>query len=272
MSTPKAPSPTEFFASAPAPTLSGNTPWADRYSRDLKRVFHEHAARAPRTLQQHLGPSELGSPCDRQVAGKMAGLPTTNHVSDPWPSIRGTALHAWAADAFEGDNKRSNVLRWIAEQKVTPHPDHPGTADLYDAVTRSVVDHKFLGASSMQKIRSQAGPPRHYVVQLLLYGQGYRLLGLPVDRVVLAAYPATAATLDGMWVWERPHTPADDELIAVVFEETKRRREWAEKLAAGLATLSQIPASPSDDGCYFCPFYRPEDPTGKDTCPGHQTY
>jgi hypothetical protein len=52
----------------------------------------EHAARAPRTLQQHLGPSELGVECDRQVAGKMAALPATNHVVDPWPSMVGTRL------------------------------------------------------------------------------------------------------------------------------------------------------------------------------------
>lgn len=258
------------MASAPAPTLNGNSPWASRYAGELKRVFHEHAARAPRTLQQHLGPSELGSPCDRQVAGKMAGVPTTNHVSDPWPSIRGTAMHAWAADAFLADNTRSGRLRWVAEQRVTPHPDHPGTADLYDAVEHAVVDHKFLGHSSMQKIRGNSGPPRHYVVQLLLYGEGYRLLGLPVDRVVLAAYPATAASIDGLWVWERVHTPADDELLAVVFEQTKVRRQWAEAIAAGKASLADVPQAPTDDGCFFCPFFRPESATDDGTgCAGH---
>src|SRR5688500_1296430 len=91
-------SPTAFMAAAP-PSLNGNSPWAQRYAKTLRDVFEYHAARAPRTLQQHLGPSELGVMCDRQVAGKLAALPVTNHVSDPWPSIRGTALHAWAADA-----------------------------------------------------------------------------------------------------------------------------------------------------------------------------
>jgi hypothetical protein len=125
-------SPTEFMSTAPK-SLAGSTPWAARYATELRRVILEHAARAPRTLQQHLGPSELGVECDRQVAGKMAALPATNHVVDPWPSIVGTACHAWAAEAFVGDNLRHGVLRWVAEQRVTPHPDHPGTADLYDA-------------------------------------------------------------------------------------------------------------------------------------------
>ncbi len=250
------------MAAAPKP-IGGSSPWAARYAAELRRIIHEHAARAPRTLQQHLGPSELGSPCDRQVAGKMAALPATNHVSDPWPSIVGTACHAWAAEAFEGDNLRKGVLRWVAEQKVTPHPDHPGTADLYDAVEQAVVDHKFLGASSMQKIIKD--PPRHYVVQLVLYGLGYIKMGLPVKRVALAAYPRTAASLDGLYVWDRELTtdgfnltPENIRLIETVYADTARRRQQADQILAGRITLRDVRATPTDDGCYFCPFYRPQ--------------
>lgn len=254
---------------ASPPPLNGNSAWAGRYAYVLRKVFHDHAAQAPRSLQSHLGPSELGSSCDRQVAGKMAAIPSTNHVSDPFPSIRGTALHAWAADAFLADNTRTGRIRWVAEQKVTPHPDHPGTADLYDAQERAVVDHKFLGASSMQKIKSPDGPPRHYVVQLLLYGEGYRLLGLPVDKVVIAAYPATAASLDGLYVWERPYTKADDELLAEVFEQTKYRRQWADAIIAGAAKLTDVPATTNADACFFCPYFRPDAPDATNSCPGH---
>jgi len=258
-------SPADFMSAAPAP-LNGSSPWASRYAAELRRVFVEHAARAPRSLQSHLGPSELGEPCDRQVAGKMAGLPTTNHVMDPWPSIVGTACHAWAAEAFTADNARHNVLRWVAEQRVTPHPDHPGTADLYDAVELAVVDHKFLAESSMAKIRAASGPPRKYVVQLLLYGQGYRLMGLPVNRVALAAYPRQASSLDGLYVWEREHTPADDQLIQEVFDQTATRQEYAKQLHAGRISLNNIPMTPDSDSCYFCPFYRPQ--TARDGGPG----
>jgi len=263
-------SPADFMAAAPAP-VGGSTPWASRYASDLRRVFLEHAARAPRTLQQHLGPSELGVECDRQVAGKMAALPATNHVADPWPSIVGTACHAWAADAFEADNTRRGVLRWVAEQKVTPHPDHPGTADLYDAVEQAVVDHKFLGESSMAKVRKD--PPRKYVVQLLLYGLGYLRLGLPVRRVVLAAYPRTAASLDGLYVWERAFadehgqlTPENVALLEKVFEQTATRRGYAEEILAQRMRLNDVPATTDADECYFCPFYRPQ--AARDGGPG----
>jgi hypothetical protein len=256
----------EFMSASPAP-LNGNSPWGSRYAAELRRVVVEHAARAPRSQQVHLGPSEIGHACDRQVVGKMAGLPVTNHVADPWPSVVGTAVHAWLADAFTADNTRHGV-RWVPEQRVIPHPDHPGTADLYDAATQSTVDHKLLGESSMAKIRQPEGPPRHYLVQLLLYGRGYRLLGLPVRRIVLAAWPRTGSSLDGLYVWEREHTPADDELIDEVFAQTAERAAMAELLRAGLIDLMHVPAEPDED-CYFCPFYRPESARdGLYGCPG----
>ncbi|MGH3717014.1 MAG: hypothetical protein ACRDT4_26675 [Micromonosporaceae bacterium] len=259
--------PVEFMAAAPAP-LNGSSPWASRYASELRRVVHEYAARAPRSLQVHLGPSELGHACDRQVVGKMAGVPRTNHVTDPWPSIVGTACHAWAADAFTAWNARHGRPRFVAEQRVYPDDDHPGTADLYDADEQAVVDHKFLGETSMAKVRKE--PPRHYVVQLLLYGRGYRNLGLPVRRVALAAYPRTAGSLDGLYVWEREYTPADDELLAEVFQQTAYRARAAELVAASAIDLMQIPATPSDDDCYFCPFYRPQAARdGQAGCPGN---
>jgi hypothetical protein len=263
-------SPTDFMAAAPK-SVSGSSPWATRYASELRRVLMEHAARAPRTVQQHLGPSELGVSCDRQVVGKMAALPQTNHVSDPWPSIRGTALHAWAADAFDEDNIRRNVLRWVTETKVTPHPDHPGTADLYDAFEQAVDDHKFLGESSMAKIRK--GWPRKYKVQLMLYGLGYVLLGLPVRRVVIAAYPATAASLDGLYVRDLEFTsdgftllPENEQLLREVFAQTEQRRAMADQLLAQKLRFEDVPMDPSSDECFFCPFYRPQ--AAKDSGPG----
>jgi hypothetical protein len=258
----------EFMARAPSP-LNANTAWGARYAAELRRVVVEHARRAPRSLQVHLGPSELGHVCDRQVVGKMARVPATNHVVDPWPSIVGTAVHAWLAEAFTAANQRHG-LRFVAEHRVTPHPQHPGTADLYDAAEQAVVDHKVLAESSMGKIRRQ--PPRHYVVQLLLYGRGYRLLGLPVRRVVLAAWPRTGSSVDGLYVWEHPITPADDTLVESVFHRTAVRARLAEQVRAGRLPLNLVPATPDPDTCYFCPIYRPQaSRDGGPGCPGTAT-
>lgn len=119
-----------FMSAAPRATpVNGNSPWATAYAAELREIIEWHGNHSPRNLQVALGPSELGVPCDRQVAGKMAGIPTTNHVVDPWPSIVGTAGHAWLDKAFKAENARHG-LRWVPENRVTPHPDHPGTADL----------------------------------------------------------------------------------------------------------------------------------------------
>lgn len=261
-----------FRRSAPTP-LGGNTEWAQRQGAELRRVFHAHAAVAPRTLQRTLGPSELGVRCDRQVAGKMADLPVTNHVADPWPSIRGTALHSWAQVAFDAENERLGATRWLTERKVAPfvtaHGDGPGTADLYDFWQFALIDWKFLGETSMAKVRSPHGPPIHYQIQMILYAQGYRNLGYRVDRVVLAAMPATAASLDGMYLWDHPHSVADDQLIAEVIDRTAYRRTWANAIIAGRAGLMDVPHLPDDNDCYFCPWYRPQAAhDGGTGCPG----
>lgn len=257
-------SPADFMAAAP-PMLGGNTPWASRYGTELRRVFVEQANSSARSAQKHLGPSELGVPCDRQVVGKLAGHPVTNHVVDPWASIVGTALHAYAADAFTADNLRHGP-RWVAEQRVTPHAEHPGTGDLYDGLELAVVDHKFLGESSMAKVRSPEGPPIKYKIQLMLYGKGFRVMGLPVKRIALAAYPRTSHTLDGLYVWEAASGPQDDPFLEAVFQLTARRKELAQQITSGRLSLTDIATAPDDDECFFCPFYRPQ--TAKDGGPG----
>lgn len=261
--------------STPAVALAGNTEWAAQYAAAIREVWHTHAAGAERSLQAHLGPSEIGHVCHRQVAGKLAHLPRTNHVTDPWPSIRGTALHAYAEDVFGDENARLGRDRWTTERKVepfegaSPFETHRGTADLFDADEQAVVDHKFLGVRSMDKIRSAAGPPRHYVVQLLLYALGYTRLGLPVRRVVLLAYPATAGSLDGLYVWEHEITEADHRLIDDVRAELTYRKAWAAALVTGAAQLLDVPMDPRDE-CHFCPFYRPQSARdGGPGCPGH---
>lgn len=250
--------------------LNGNTAWAQNYAHELRKVITEHGNNSDRNLQVHLGPSELGEACDRQVAAKMAAVARTNHVMDPWASIVGTALHMWLEVAFTADNSRT-ALRWLTERRVTPHPDHPGTADLYDAREQAVVDWKNLGDTSMAKVKAADGPPRKYVVQLLLYGRGYRNLGLPVKRVVLAALPRTKSTMDSMWVWERLYTPADDELLQEVFAQTLIRKVYAQQIRAGVLNWMDIPATPSDESCYFCPMFRPESAHNPNAggCPGH---
>jgi hypothetical protein len=235
-------------------TFSGNTPEAIALAQDLRAAVRSTVLGSDRSLQVHLGPSEIGEPCHRQVAGKLAGIAPTNHVSDPWPSWVGTACHAAAADMLE----RTDPARWFTERKVVPIDGHSGTADLYDARLFAVVDHKFLGKSTHDKVVRQ-GPGRRYFVQTLLYGLGYRRIGVRVDRVMLAAWPRTGSSVSGLYVWDHVLTPDDDALLAfIIGTELPYRKDLAALLRAGAITLRDVPIGEDKPECYFCPFYRPE--------------
>jgi len=261
------------MASSPRSTGASDA-WAEGYGAELRGIVTRYASQQPRSVQRHLGPSELGAACDRQVIGKMAGSKATNHVADPWASVVGTAIHAYLADAFNWDNRHNGYLRWLAEQRVTPDPGpdpHPGTADLYDAHSRAVVDHKCLGDSTRAKLKAK-GPPRHYYVQLLLYRRGYQNIGFPVDRVVLAAWPRTKSFLDDMYVWSHVPTAEDDRLVDDVLAQTAFRQQAASLVRAGKLSLSDITPEPDDDSCYFCFLYRPQAAyDGQYGCPGTLT-
>lgn len=254
--------------------VTGNTSWAMQQAEVYKRVVRQYADHRPRTLQVHLGPSELGVACDRQIVGKLVREPRTNHVVDPWPSFVGTACHSALDDAFTLDNQLTYAsssmpdgVRWFTERKVDTGLA-TGTADLYDVHERAVLDHKCLGETTMAKVRSAEGPPRKYVAQLGLYGLGYIREGRQVDRVGLIAWPRTGSSLDGVFVWEKAFDGEMVELLAEVRTDTARRRMWAEAVTTGAARLEDVPREPSHDECYFCPFYRPEAVDGQGGCPG----
>lgn len=269
LTTPSPISPVTFMSRAVKP-LNSNTEWGSRYAGTLRRIVYEHAAQSPRTLQKTLGPSEIGHQCDRHIVAKLAGIEATNHIVDPWASIVGIALHAWEAEALRGDNERYNYVRWLAEFRVHPHPDHPGTGDAYDFFETCCVDWKNLGDTTLNELRTK-GPPQHYYIQLLAYAHGFRLMGLPVKRVVIAAMPRTKSTLDNMYVWEHELTPNDDVLLTNTFQITAIRKAMAEGIRSGQLTINDITPTPSDSTCIFCPIFRSDvihDPTATG-CAGH---
>lgn len=242
------PTPADYMSdtgSAVAPR--GNTPWAVAMSETIQTLVERQAARSARNVQVHLGPSELGVDCDRLIVGKLLGHPETASM-DPWPSIVGTALHAWLERAFATDDP----IRWLTEQRVTPHRDHAGTMDLYDTATKSVIDHKCLGEYSMRNMRLQ-GPSRQYRSQLALYAIGAMRAGHPVDRIAIAAYPRQGPSLTGLYVWEHAMNAAIQSLLVQVFADTQRRKDQAAAAQAGMLPFEKVPVTPGTD-CTFCPF------------------
>lgn len=254
----------------PAPS-GGNSTWAAEYMKENREVVENASKRAPRSQQVHLGPSELGEACDRQVVGKLTRAPKLNVMSDPWPSVVGTAVHAWLEEAYNLYNEQNETQRWMTEQRVYPHDDHGGTGDLYDAEKKVVGDHKVLGDATLNNLK-RSGPPRKYEAQLYLYALGFEKMGYDVERVALLAWPRTRSNLDAAYCWESPFDEKARALVDEVFADTERRKAQAALVEQGLVTLGQVPATPGD-GCNFCPLLRrgaEVDPNGPFRgCPGN---
>lgn len=244
---PARPSLSAFFAqrgdSSPPPR--GNNEIARKVTADIQAALRRRSSGSARSRQRHLGPSEIGHPCDRQVAAKLAGLGDRSS-SDPWPSIVGTSVHAWLAEELPADSPG----RWTTEQRVAPLAGHEGTADLYDAELFLVGDHKVLGDTGLVKLRTQ-GPSTVYHIQLLLYALGFVRQGYRVDHIALIGYPRTGSSLDGMYTWSEPITAASIEILEQVKAGLVRRKAYAAEVMAGTRTLDSVPATP--ETCIFCP-------------------
>src|SRR5580698_1495138 len=252
-------------SASPMLNMNGNSSFAQRYSQELREVVIRYADRLPRNLQRHLGPSELGHHCDRQLVGKMAGVSLGggggNRLHDPWASVVGTALHAFFEQAFAWDAREGVWLqRWATECRVTPDPNaaqpHPGTADLYDFMYNTLADHKCQSEAIRVRLRRD-GPPYHYYIQMLLYAVGYMNLGFTVDRIALISWPRTKSTLDDMYVWEKTITNEDLLEVLSVLEKTAVCEDVAKLMGEGRIGFYEVPPTPSEDDCQYCPFFNP---------------
>jgi hypothetical protein len=188
-------------------------------------------------------------------------------MHDPWASIVGTAIHAFLEEAFKWESQRlisdlqADYVRWFTEKRVTPDPSsimpHPGTADLYDAQTYTLNDHKCQSEGVRDKLRRH-GPPHHYYMQMLLYAVGYMHEGFRVDRISLVSWPRTHSTMDDMFVWEHVITAEDIAAVTDLIEKTQIREALAVFVVNKEMDFWQIPATPSEADCQYCPYFRPD--------------
>lgn len=211
-------------------------------------IIKSAANNAPRSLQKRIGPSQVGTECTRQLAYEMSGVTPTRGYSDPWPSIVGTATHAWLADAFEADNQQrvanGQEPRWHVEQRVDVGFGLNGSCDVFDAQTGTVLDHKILGNTTYSKY-TKSGPSEVYRVQAHCYGLGYMRKGFDVKRVGINFF-GRAKTLNDLYVWSEPFD------INVALKALDRMNKIQAALDAGAAprTLEPNPGG----ACVFCTY------------------
>ncbi len=240
------------------------------FEREILKFVREYDRSRPRSRQKHLGPSEIGSPCVRQLGMKLAGVEPVNETADPWFPIVGTAVHAWLATAL--DWYQYNVLgctpdnpRFVIEQRV--HADSEGgystsgSTDVFDTLYNRVVDWKIVGTTTMRKVERGATPEEkvgpQYHVQAMTYGKGWKQRGFDVDSVLIAFLP-------------RSNFLHKMRLVEMPFDQSVADRAQL-RLAAIDEARKLVPPHtlPAGDCSVWCPFYRPKVELGPTSCPGH---
>lgn len=248
---------------------TGNDEYSQKLAEGIGRFILDADANSPRSQQKAIGPSEVGEPCERQLAYKIHDWPETNTARDPIAAIIGTGFHLWIGERFEARNTQLGGGRYKVEDRVTVR-DSPiesarlaGSADLYDRLIAANLDWKLVGTSSHDKYRRQ-GPGEKYRIQAHLYGLGQANAGEHVERVVIV-FIARYHELK-VHVWSEQYDPqvAHDALarldriraqVLTLDPETNPAR-WAD---------FPIPEKPN---CRFCPYLKPGSADLSQGCPG----
>jgi hypothetical protein len=236
---------------------------------DLRAVIERTILEHPRSQQEAIGPSEIGTPCPRKLGHKLARTPRIRPESPAWRPTVGTAIHTWAEAAFTADNAYLVAAglpeRWLLETSVWVGDIDgemiTGHSDLFDLWTGTSVDWKFPGVTTIKKAKAAKTPGDQYRVQGHLYGRGYATLGLDVKHVAVYMLPAAGELGDG-YFWTEPY----DEQIAIA---ALRR---ADGIAAGLRMLGGDVVLPqlsiAEDYCTHCPWWKPGTTELATSCPG----
>lgn len=232
---------------------------ASALASTIQQVVSNRAANAPRSKQRAVGLSEIGEACVRRTAYKLLDWNKTNKNSDPWPSISGTAIHSWLAEAFEGEGSR-----YLVEHPVKVNEEVGGTADLFDIEAGMVIDHKCVGATSM-KSRKRDGMTHQQRVQINLYGLGFENQGYTVNKVALAFYPL-GGRLDGLYTIVEKY---DRQLALSALErfDSTQALVWQLDPESNPQAWALIPAT-TGYNCIYCPFYLPGSTDLSAGCPG----
>lgn len=237
---------------------TGNNAFSNDLSVSIREIFYAYDKRDSndnRSAQRHLGPSEIGTPCDRRLAMSLLGIPPVNPGGDGFAAWLGTQGHRGMADIYTWADGRSG--RFAVEtplhfpSKLVPR----GTGDLLDRKLRAFVDWKFMGTWSLKALRT-SGPKPTYRVQIHTYAYGAVQRGEKVDQVAIVGMPRQGASLDEMFVWSEPY----DQLVAV--EALMRVEKIGKRVASGVADPIEsdeeiVKSMGTAADCTYCPFHLP---------------
>lgn len=238
------------------------TPVGIELTARIKEIFYAYGQRRTtdnRSAQAHLGPSEIGTPCDRRLAMSLLSFPAVNMGGDGWAPFVGTCVHAGLADMFvwhAADSGRYAVevpLRFPSA--LVPR----GTGDLLDRTLLLFADHKVMGRWSLTKLKTE-GPSQTYRVQVHTYAFGARLKGEQVEHVAIVGWPREASSLDDLYVWTEPYDPQ-------IARDALARVDRIQKDVDAGCTPAEFNVA---DDCNWCPFHLKGSTSLEGGCNGRQ--
>ena len=242
----------------PIPSLRVQTP-ADTHADHID-VIKSAITGHPRSQQKRIGPSELGHPCTRRIAYKVAGVEPVNE-NPGWRPTVGTAVHAWLAEAFATANHES-AARYLIELSVEVGNGVTGSVDLYDRATATANDWKVVAPTSLRKYKAN-GPGDQYRTQVHLYARGLVNRGLPVDTVAITFLPNSGELYDAVF-WSEPY---DEQVALDALERLSTVQALVDVAGAGAAAVLPVDGA-NPDWCRYCPFYLPASTDLTTACPG----
>jgi len=177
---------------------------------DVRNIIEASIINAPRSLQTRIGPSELGNPCDRCLAHKLAGTPERPEAA--WLPFIGTAVHEKFEGIFLGHEFTRADLgmpgRWLPEHRVTVGTvngiEITGNTDLFDTQTGTVIDFKCVGTTTIKKAKAH-GASLVYSRQAQLYAKGWADDGYTVNTTTILYLPRNSVSLADTYVWSAPY-------------------------------------------------------------------
>lgn len=223
--------------------------------------------RNPRDGYDGIGCSEVGT-CAKRLIHKILKHRPPRQYNDRWAAMVGTFGHAGLERGMTDAQERMQLAepRYLTEYKVkcgyAAGSDIIGTADLFDTMSGTVVDWKFVGPTPLLKYK-QNGPGNQYRVQAMLYGRGFALLGYDVRQVMIAFLPRSGALgssrfkrgADGTPEWENRgqrffwSEPYDESIALAALARLNGLYELLKMMDA-----ETLLASFPDCSDYFCPW------------------
>lgn len=227
-----------------------------RVVASLRTIIEDEIANDPRTLQTALGPSEVGTACDRCLIHMLAGDKGDEH-GVPWLPALGRAVH----ESFEMAVMKQQLDHaipgdpadgeWITEAPVTVGDVNgtpiSGHSDVFHVPTGTVVDYKIVGTTTLRKIRADCSRvPLTYQRQAHMYGRGWQRAGFTVRAVAIWFVPRNGLTLSQ----GRVFTAAYDEQAAVdALARATRFAQWIDAFGADRVLEAAAPHTGDEFSC-----------------------